>query len=89
MSSELAAQKRLVIVGATGMVGGYVPRYALGHPAIGRVTAFVLRSLGISHPKLCTRGAVRAMVDVAIRATMHFQPNPRSCSVQYELRRTW
>jgi hypothetical protein len=25
--------KRLVIVGATGMVGGYALRYALDHPA--------------------------------------------------------
>jgi uncharacterized protein YbjT (DUF2867 family) len=43
---------RLVIVGATGMVGGYALRYALEHPAIGSVTAIVRRSLGISHPKL-------------------------------------
>jgi uncharacterized protein YbjT (DUF2867 family) len=43
---------RLVIVGATGMVGGYVLRYALEHPVIGSVTAIVRRSLGISHPKL-------------------------------------
>ena len=28
-----AGQKRLVIVGATGMVGGYALRYALDHPA--------------------------------------------------------
>jgi len=26
--------KRLVIVGATGMVGGYALRYALEHPAV-------------------------------------------------------
>ena len=32
-------QKRLVIVGATGMVGGEALRYALGHPAIGATTA--------------------------------------------------
>jgi len=43
---------RLVIVGATGMVGGYVLRYALEQPAIGSVTAIVRRNLGISHPKL-------------------------------------
>src|SRR4030095_7181180 len=30
-------QKRLVIVGATGMVGGYALRYALEQPAVGRV----------------------------------------------------
>jgi len=43
---------RLVIVGATGMVGGYALRYALEHPAVESVTAIVRRSLGISHPKL-------------------------------------
>jgi uncharacterized protein YbjT (DUF2867 family) len=43
---------RLVIVGATGMVGGYALRYALAHPAVGRVTAIGRRKLGISHPKL-------------------------------------
>jgi uncharacterized protein YbjT (DUF2867 family) len=43
---------RLVIVGATGMVGGYVLRYALEHPVIESVTAIVRRNLGISHPKL-------------------------------------
>jgi uncharacterized protein YbjT (DUF2867 family) len=44
--------KRLVIVGATGMVGGYALRYALDAPAIGAVTAIGRRKLGISHPKL-------------------------------------
>ena len=43
---------RLVIVGATGMVGGYVLRYALEHPVIESVTAVVRRNLGVSHPKL-------------------------------------
>jgi uncharacterized protein YbjT (DUF2867 family) len=43
---------RLVIVGASGMVGGYALRYALEHPVIGSVTAIVRRSLGNSHPKL-------------------------------------
>jgi uncharacterized protein YbjT (DUF2867 family) len=45
-------EKRLVIVGATGMVGGCAFRRALGHPAVGRVTAISRRSLAISHPKL-------------------------------------
>jgi len=44
--------KRLVIVGATGMVGGYALRCALDDPAVGRVTAIGRRSLGLSHPKL-------------------------------------
>jgi uncharacterized protein YbjT (DUF2867 family) len=47
-----ASQKRLVIVGATGMVGGYVLRYALDHPTVGRVMAIGRRKLGIAHPKL-------------------------------------
>jgi uncharacterized protein YbjT (DUF2867 family) len=44
--------KRLVIVGGTGMVGGYALRYALEHPAVGRVTVIGRRTLDISHPKL-------------------------------------
>jgi uncharacterized protein YbjT (DUF2867 family) len=47
-----AGQTRLVIVGATGMVGGYALRDALDHPTVGRVTAIGRRNLGISHPKL-------------------------------------
>jgi len=46
------SQKRLVLVGATGMVGGYALRYALGSAAVGSVTAIVRRKLGISNPKL-------------------------------------
>jgi uncharacterized protein YbjT (DUF2867 family) len=42
----------LVIVGATGMVGGYALHYALEHPAVGPVTAIGRRRLGVSHPKL-------------------------------------
>jgi len=45
-------QACLVIVGATGMVGGYALRYALEHPAVGTVTTIGRRKLGISHPKL-------------------------------------
>jgi N-acetyl-gamma-glutamylphosphate reductase len=44
--------KRLVIVGASGMVGGYALRYALEHPKVERVTSVGRRNLGISHPKL-------------------------------------
>ena len=46
------AQKRLVIVGATGMVGGYALRYALDHPAAGAATAIGRKPTGLSHPKL-------------------------------------
>ena len=47
-----ADEERLVIVGATGMVGGYALRYGLDHPAVGTVTAIGRKTLGISHPKL-------------------------------------
>src|SRR5580693_7587936 len=49
---ESAARKHLVIVGATGMVGGYALRYALENPAVRSVTAIGRRKLSISHPKL-------------------------------------
>ena len=52
MNVPAAGQKRLVIGGATGMVGGYALRYALDHPAVGRVTAIGRRRLGLSHPRL-------------------------------------
>jgi uncharacterized protein YbjT (DUF2867 family) len=52
MNIPTAGQTRLVIVGATGMVGGYALRYALEHPAVARVTSIGRRKLGISHPKL-------------------------------------
>jgi uncharacterized protein YbjT (DUF2867 family) len=52
MNLWTADQKRLVIVGATGMVGGCALRYALEHPAVGHVTNVGRRKTGISHPKL-------------------------------------
>ena len=50
--NALTGQTRLVIIGATGMVGGYALRYALENAAVGSVTAIVRRKLAISHPKL-------------------------------------
>ena len=44
--------KRLVIVGATGMVGGCALRHALELPDVGAVTSIGRRKLGIVHPKL-------------------------------------
>ena len=52
MNFSKEGQKRLVVVGATGMVGGYALRHALEHPAVGRVTSIGRRKLGISHLKL-------------------------------------
>ena len=46
------SQKRLLLVGATGMVGGYALRYSLESATVGSVTAIVRRKLGISHTKL-------------------------------------
>ena len=52
MSVSSVDEKRLVIVGATGMVGGYAVRYALDNPAVNSVTSIGRKKLGISHPKL-------------------------------------
>ena len=52
MKVPVMDQSRLVIVGATGMVGGYALRYALNHADVARVTAVGRRKLDISHPKL-------------------------------------
>jgi uncharacterized protein YbjT (DUF2867 family) len=50
--ADSLGKKSLVIVGASGMVGGYALRYSLDHPAVKRVTSIGRRNLGISHPKL-------------------------------------
>ena len=52
LTVPMARQNRLVIVGGTGMVGGYALRYALENPAVGLVTSIGRRKVGISHPKL-------------------------------------
>ena len=52
MSVSDVGQKRLVIVGASGMVGGYALRYALNNSTVERVTSIGRKKLGISHPKL-------------------------------------
>ncbi len=44
--------KRVVIVGASGMVGGYALRYLLEDAPVGGVTSVGRRNLGVSHPKL-------------------------------------
>jgi uncharacterized protein YbjT (DUF2867 family) len=52
MNVPAAGQKRLVIVGATGMVGRYALRYALENSAVGSVTSIGRSNVGIPHPKL-------------------------------------
>jgi uncharacterized protein YbjT (DUF2867 family) len=52
MTRPTLAQQSLVIVGATGMVGGYALRYALDNSAVRSVTSIGRKKLGISHPKL-------------------------------------
>ena len=52
MNVTAPAQKSVVIVGASGMVGGYALRYALDDPAVGIVTSIGRKKLGISHGKL-------------------------------------
>jgi uncharacterized protein YbjT (DUF2867 family) len=44
--------KRLVLLGATGMVGSYTLRYALEHPDVEHVTSISRRKIGVTHPKL-------------------------------------
>jgi uncharacterized protein YbjT (DUF2867 family) len=44
--------KRVVIVGSSGMVGGYALRYALQNPSIEQVVSVGRKRLSISHPNL-------------------------------------
>jgi len=52
MTNPTVGQKSLVVVGATGMVGGYALRYALNNAAVNSVTSIGRKKLGISHSKL-------------------------------------
>jgi len=52
MNNPAVGPKSLVVVGATGMVGGYVLRYALDDSDVKSVTSIGRKKLGISHPKL-------------------------------------
>ena len=52
MNIRSGRQMQLVILGASGMVGGYALRYMLDHPTVERVTTIGRRKLGVSHPKL-------------------------------------
>jgi uncharacterized protein YbjT (DUF2867 family) len=48
----ITRQNRLVIVGASGMVGGYALGCAFENPGVDTVTSIGRKSLGLSHPKL-------------------------------------
>src|SRR5579863_3236997 len=52
MGVATSGQKSLVVLGATGMVGGYALRYGLNNAAVNSVTSIGRKKLGISHPKL-------------------------------------
>ena len=52
MSAPVDGPRRLVIVGATGMVGGYALRFALNNSLVRSVTSVGRKKLGITHPKL-------------------------------------
>jgi uncharacterized protein YbjT (DUF2867 family) len=43
---------QILVVGATGMVGGSALHHALKHPAVGEVTTVGRRKTGLPHPKL-------------------------------------
>ena len=52
MSVPTIAQKRLVMAGASGMVGRYALHYALENSAVKSVTSIGRKKLGLSYPKL-------------------------------------
>jgi len=52
MTNPTVGQKSLVVLGVTGMVGGYALRYALDNSDVKSVTSIGRKKLGISHPKL-------------------------------------
>jgi uncharacterized protein YbjT (DUF2867 family) len=52
MNVQAAGAARIVVIGATGLVGRYALRYALGDHAVGRVPAIGRRKTGLLHPKL-------------------------------------
>ncbi|NUO00917.1 MAG: NAD(P)H-binding protein [Saprospiraceae bacterium] len=59
-------QKTAVLLGATGLVGGYCLRLLLEHGAYGKVIAFTRRTLPVSHPKL-----EQHVVDFNLPQTFH------------------
>ena len=52
MNVQHGDKKRVVILGATGLVGGHALDYALRHPDISSVTVIGRRTICVPHPKL-------------------------------------
>lgn len=52
MNAPAVERKQLVIVGGSGMVGGYSLGHALDDPAVEDVTSIGRKKLDLSHPKL-------------------------------------
>ena len=52
MTAPVISQNNVVIVGTTGMVGGYALRYALESSAVRSVTSIGRKKLGIKDPKV-------------------------------------
>ena len=82
MNASTARQKRLVIVGATGMVGGYAFRHALDQPGVERVTAIGRRMLSLSHPQL-TQVQHPDFADCSALAETLFRPGRRDLLPRY------
>ncbi len=61
--------KRVLIVGATGMVGGYALQICLEHPQVSGVTVLGRRTAGVRHDKLLEvpRGNTSAGWPVGLR----------------------
>src|ERR1700722_12927932 len=49
---KMKASKRVVLAGATGLVGSYCLRFLLDSPDIQEITVLTRRSLNKTHPKL-------------------------------------
>ncbi len=52
LTVPITGQNRLVVVGASGMVGGYALRFGLNNSLVRSVTSVGRKKLGITHPKL-------------------------------------
>jgi len=46
------SRQKIILVGATGMIGGLALRYALEEPAVGSVTTIGRKATSVDHPRL-------------------------------------